>query len=96
MAILIGGLAFAMTAQIGQDDATNYTAVRGVELVELLKSIDAANERLGTQIEELTATRDDLLTSTRRSEDAEKEARSGPSSSRSWPGRPAPRVRASR
>jgi len=75
MALLIGSLAFAMTTQIGQDDATDYTSLRGVELVELLKSIDAANERLGTQIDDLTETRDDLLTSSRRSEDAEEEAR---------------------
>ena len=75
MAILIGSLAFAMTAQIGQDDATDYTSVRGVELVELLKSIDAANERLGTQIEDPTQTRDDLLSSSRRSESAEEQAR---------------------
>ncbi len=75
MAVLIGILGFAITTQISQDDATDYTSVRGVELVELLKSIDAANERLGTQIDELTETRDDLLTSSRRSEDAEKQAR---------------------
>ncbi|MGH3459273.1 DUF881 domain-containing protein [Aeromicrobium sp.] len=73
---LVGVLAFAMTTQISQDDATDYTAVRGVELVELLKSIDAANERLGTQIDDLTETRDELLTSSQRSEDAEKQARS--------------------
>jgi uncharacterized protein YlxW (UPF0749 family) len=79
MHLLIGGLiavlGFGMATQFVQDDATDYTSVRGVELVELLKSIDAANERLGTQIEELTETRDDLLTSSRRSEDAEKQAR---------------------
>lgn len=74
-AVLIGGLAFAITAQIGQDDATDYSSVRGVELVELLKSIDAANERLGTQIDDLTRTRNELLTSSRRSEDAEAQAR---------------------
>ncbi len=72
---LIGVLGFAMTTQFGQDDATDYTSVRGVELVELLKSIDAANERLGTQIDDLTQTRDELLSSTRRSEDAEEQAR---------------------
>jgi uncharacterized protein YlxW (UPF0749 family) len=72
---LVGVLAFAMTIQFGQDDATDYTSVRGVELVELLKSIDAANERLGTQIDDLTQTRDDLLSSSRRSEDAEEQAR---------------------
>lgn len=72
---LIGVLAFAITVQIGQDDAADFTSVRGVELVELLKSIDAANERLGTQIEDLTSTRDDLRTSSQRSEDAEQQAR---------------------
>ena len=75
IAALIGVLAFAMTTQIVQDDATDYTSVRGVELVELLKSIDAANERLATQIDDLTATRDDLLSSSERSKDAEKQAR---------------------
>ena len=79
MHLLIGGLiavlGFAMSTQFVQDDATDYTSVRGVELVELLKSIDAANERLGTQIDDLTQTRDDLLSSSRRSEDAEAEAR---------------------
>lgn len=75
VAVLMGALAFAMTTQIAQDDATDYSSVRGVELVELLKSIDAANERLATQIDELTETRDDLLSSSRRSEDAEEEAR---------------------
>lgn len=79
MHLLIGGLiavlGFGMATQFVQDDATDYTSVRGVELVELLKSIDAANERLGTQIEDLTQTRDDLLSSSRRSEDAEEAAR---------------------
>ncbi|MGA9100686.1 DUF881 domain-containing protein [Aeromicrobium sp.] len=75
VSLLIGALAFGMTTQIAQDDATDFTSVRGVELVELLKSIDAANERLATQIDDLTATRDDLLSSSQRSEDAEKQAR---------------------
>jgi uncharacterized protein YlxW (UPF0749 family) len=75
VSLLIGVLAFGMTTQIAQDDATDFTSVRGVELVELLKSIDAANERLATQIDDLTATRDDLLSSSQRSEDAEKQAR---------------------
>ena len=75
IATLIGVLAFGMTAQIGQDDATDYTSVRGAELVELLKSIDSANERLATQIEDLTATRNDLRSSSERSKDAEEQAR---------------------
>lgn len=79
MHLLVGGLiavlGFGMATQFVQDDATDYTSVRGVELVELLKSIDAANERLGTQIDDLTETRDDLLSSSQRSEAAEEEAR---------------------
>jgi uncharacterized protein YlxW (UPF0749 family) len=73
--VLIGALAFAVTVQVGQDDATDYSSVRGVELVELLKSIDAANERLAGQIDDLTATRNDLQNSTQRSAEAEQQAR---------------------
>lgn len=75
VAILIGGLAFAILVQIRRDDSDNYSGVRGDDLVVLLKSLDTANERLGTQIEELTATRDGLLNSTQRSEQAEKQAK---------------------
>lgn len=75
VAILLGGLAFAITLQIRQADTTDYSGVRGDELVELLKSLDSANERLGTQIDDLTATRNDLLSTTKRSDEAEKQAR---------------------
>jgi uncharacterized protein YlxW (UPF0749 family) len=75
VAILLGGLAFAITLQIRQADTTDYSGVRGDELVELLKSLDSANERLGTQIVDLTATRNDLLSSTKRSKEAEKQAK---------------------
>ena len=75
VAILIGGLAFAMVVQIQHDDSDDYSNVRGDDLVELLKSLGAANERLGTQIDELTATRNGLLNSTKRSEEAEKQAK---------------------
>ena len=75
VAMLIGGLAFAMVVQIRRDDTDDYSGVRGDNLVELLKSLDAANERLGTQIDELTATRNGLLSSTKRSEEAEKQAK---------------------
>ena len=68
VALLLGGLAFAITLQIKQSDTTDYSEVRGDELVELLKSLDSANERLGTQIDDLTATRNDLLSSTKRSD----------------------------
>ena len=76
MAVLLGGLAIAIISQIKQnDDETDYSSVRGEQLVELLKSLDSANERLGTQIDELSATRNDLLSSTKRSEEAEKAAK---------------------
>ena len=75
VALLIGGLAFAMVVQISDKDNEDYSGVRGDDLVVLLKSLDAANERLGTQIDELTATRDGLLNSTQRSEEAQKQAK---------------------
>ncbi|MET1062226.1 MAG: DUF881 domain-containing protein [Aeromicrobium sp.] len=75
VAALIGGLAFAITVQVRDDGSDDYSGVRGEELVELLKSLDTANERLGTQIDDLTATRDDLLSSTKRSEQARKQAK---------------------
>ena len=49
--------------------------MRGVELVELLKSTDAANDRLGLQIAELSAKRDHLRQSTEQSVEAAQEAR---------------------
>lgn len=75
VAILLGGLAFAITLQIKHSDTTDYSSVRGDELVELLKSLDSANERLDTQIDDLTSTRNDLLSSTKRSEEAERQAK---------------------
>ena len=40
MAILLGGLAFAMTVQLSGRDDTDYSGVSKGELVELLKSLD--------------------------------------------------------
>ena len=73
-AVLLAALAFAVTVQLGQDEADGYQNLRSVELVELLKTLDATNGRLSDQIEDLTATRDDLRTSTDASETAQKEA----------------------
>ena len=75
VAVLIGALAFAITVQVSGSDDDDYSGVRGDELVELLKSLDVANERLGTQIDDLTTTRNGLLSSTQRSERAEKQAK---------------------
>lgn len=75
VALLIGALAFAIMVQTRDDGTDDYSNVRGENLVELLKSLDSANERLTTQIDDLTETRDGLLSSTKRSERAEKQAR---------------------
>ncbi len=75
VALLVGALGFAVTVQLRQDEETDFSQLRGVELVELLKSVDAANERLGAQIDELTATRDQLRSSRDREAEAEEVAR---------------------
>lgn len=75
VALLVGALAFGVTVQVRQDDSTDYGSLRGVELVELLKSVDVANERLAAQIDDLTATRDRLLSSRGDSGEAEDVAR---------------------
>jgi uncharacterized protein YlxW (UPF0749 family) len=75
VAVLIGALGFAITVQVRDDGSDDYAGVRGEELVELLKSLDTANERLGNQIDDLRSTRDGLLSSTRRSEKAEQQAK---------------------
>ena len=75
VALLLAGLAFAMTIQVRHNDKADYSGVRGIELVELLRSIDSANERISTQISELTITRNDLLSSTKKSAEAEHQAR---------------------
>lgn len=74
-AALVAVLAFGITVQIDQDEQQDYTSLRGVELVELLKSVDAANERLDRQIQELTATRDELQSSSAQSDEARRQAR---------------------
>jgi uncharacterized protein YlxW (UPF0749 family) len=75
IALLLAFLGFAIATQVGHDDIRRYRGMRGVELVELLKSTDAANDRLGLQIAELSAKRDHLRQSTRQSEAAAEEAR---------------------
>ena len=75
VAVLLAGLAFAMTVQIRHEAPSDYSGVRSGELVELLRSLDSANERINSQVNDLTITRNDLLNSTQRSEKAEKQAR---------------------
>src|SRR5690606_37560820 len=57
------------------DDASGFSGVRGLELVELLKSLDAANVRLARQIDELSAERDSLRSSNESTAEAEENAR---------------------
>lgn len=75
LAAVLGLFGFALVVQVGQDEGETYSSARGVELVELLKSLDATNTRLGTQIEELTATREQLQSATDRSAAAQQQAR---------------------
>lgn len=73
--VLIAILAFTITVQWSQEDeADDFSGVRGVELAELLKSLDATNARLTEQIETLRSTRDDLRDSTENSAQAQEAA----------------------
>lgn len=74
--LLVGVLAFAITVQVSQDDSSqDFDSLRGVELAEMLKSIDASNQRLAEQIDELSVTRDELKADTSNTAKAEKAAR---------------------
>lgn len=75
IAALVALLGFAIGTQVGHDEERRYRGLRGVELVELLKSTDTANDRLALQIAELSAKRDHLRQSTEQSAAAAQEAR---------------------
>lgn len=73
--VLIGLLGFAATVQIAPGrDEEDLASLRGVELVELLRSVDAANDRLAQQVDELTRTRDELLASRDDPDEARRQA----------------------
>ncbi|MBC9225080.1 DUF881 domain-containing protein [Aeromicrobium sp. 636] len=73
--LLIGLLAFTVTVQWREGDETDdFSGVRGIELAELLKSLDATNARLTQQIETLEASRDDLRDSTKSTAEAREAA----------------------
>ncbi len=74
VALLLAMLAFAITLQVRHKDPADYAGVRKGDLVELLRSLDAANDRINTQVNDLTLTRNQLLDSTRKSEEATKQA----------------------
>jgi len=74
--VLLAALGFAAAAQIRlthQDDS--YAGKRREDLIELLDSLSAASDRVQTQINELQATRDELLSSSQRRQVAVDEAR---------------------
>jgi uncharacterized protein YlxW (UPF0749 family) len=74
--VLLAVLAAAMVLQWRNDSASeDYSGVRGAQLVELLKSLDATNARLADQIDELAGQRDELKSSNETSAAAEKAAR---------------------
>ncbi len=75
VAVLLGSLALALTIQVRDEPDDEFQNARSEDLVELLKSLDAANQRLDRQIDDLTETRDDLLDSSRQSEAARDQAR---------------------
>lgn len=74
VAVLLGGLAFAVTVQVRGNDSEAYSTLRQTELVELLRSLDAANERASQQVDELTRTRDELASSSQQSQAAQRQA----------------------
>lgn len=74
--LLVALLAFAITVQVRHDDdSQDFSNLRGADLAEMLKSIDATNQRLADQISELTATRDELKLNSSNNAQAEKAAR---------------------
>src|SRR5699024_2524618 len=73
--ILLGVLAFTIVVQWRQTDEDSYEGLRKNELVELLKSLDSANERVSNRIREMTQTRNELRTDSRKSQAAGKVAR---------------------
>src|SRR5699024_2020502 len=68
-------LAFTIVVQWRQTDEDSYEGLRKNELVELLKSLDSANERVSNRIREMTQTRNELRTDSRKSQAAGKVAR---------------------
>jgi len=74
VALLLGVLAFAVTVQVRGEDSQTYSTLRQTELVELLRSLDAANERARQDVDELTRTRDELASSSQQSQEARRQA----------------------
>lgn len=75
VAVLLGALSLAITVQVRDEPDDDYENARSSDLVELLRSLDAANQRLDRQINELTSTRDDLLDDSKQSTAAQDQAR---------------------
>lgn len=75
VAVLMAALAFTVVVQVRQTNDETYTGMRKSELVELLKSLDSANDRVNKRIREMTTTHDELQTDTRKNRAAKKLAR---------------------
>lgn len=76
VALLLAALGFAAVVQVRtnqRDDA--YLGARRGDLVQLLDSLDAADDRLNRQSDELTSTRNRLQSDSERSQVAEEETR---------------------
>lgn len=74
--VLLAAVGFAAVVQVRtthEDD--NYAGARRGDLVQLLDSLDAANDRLDQQSDQLTATRNRLRTASQKSAVAEAETR---------------------
>src|SRR5699024_9809528 len=73
--LLLGVLAFTIVVQWRQTDEDSYEGLREIELVEWLKSLEYANERVSNRIREMPQPRNDLRTDSRKSQAAGKVAR---------------------
>lgn len=75
IALAVLGFGAIMQVRTTSQDST-YDGARRGDLVQLLDSLDAANDRVNQQLRDLTATRNRLRSSSERTRAAEKESRS--------------------
>jgi uncharacterized protein YlxW (UPF0749 family) len=71
IAVLLGALGFTMVSQARSAETNDLSTLRNDELADLLRTLDARNERLSQQIDALTKTRDSLRNSNKDTQDAE-------------------------
>lgn len=75
LALAVLGFGAIVQVRTTSEDST-YDGARRGDLVQLLDSLDAANDRVDQQLRDLTATRNRLRSSSERTRAAEKESRS--------------------